>query len=79
MTHSRTVELDGHIIDSGAIQRCFGAVMDLGGSFDVDTVLAGSIRDDDPLPDAVTDSVEAQDAIREQVHDADGRPAEGDA
>jgi len=36
MTHSRTVELAGHIIDSGTIQRCFGAVMDLGGSFDVE-------------------------------------------
>ena len=36
MTHSRTVELEGHIIDSGTIQRCFGAVMDLGGSFDVE-------------------------------------------
>ncbi|MFW6318527.1 MAG: hypothetical protein ACOC06_08690, partial [Halorubrum sp.] len=30
MTHSRTVELEGHIIDSGTMQRCFGAVMDLG-------------------------------------------------
>jgi len=36
MTHSRTVELEGHIIDSGTLQRCFGAVMDLGGSFDVE-------------------------------------------
>ncbi|WP_144923001.1 ornithine cyclodeaminase [Halorubrum salsamenti] len=38
---------------------------------DVDTVLAGSIRDDGPLPDTITDAVEAQDAIREQAHDAD--------
>jgi lysine-ketoglutarate reductase/saccharopine dehydrogenase-like protein (TIGR00300 family) len=38
---------------------------------DVDTVLAGSIRDDGPLPDTVTDAVEAQDAIRDQAHDAD--------
>jgi hypothetical protein len=36
MTRSRTVELEGHIIDSGTMQRCFGAVMDLGGSFDVE-------------------------------------------
>ncbi|MBS1262976.1 MAG: hypothetical protein MAG715_00142 [Methanonatronarchaeales archaeon] len=34
-------------------------------------VLAGSIRDDGPLPDTVTDAMEAQDAIREQVRDAD--------
>jgi lysine-ketoglutarate reductase/saccharopine dehydrogenase-like protein (TIGR00300 family) len=30
-------------------------------------VLAGSIRDDGPLPDVITDSVQAQDAMREQV------------
>jgi lysine-ketoglutarate reductase/saccharopine dehydrogenase-like protein (TIGR00300 family) len=34
-------------------------------------VLAGSIRDDGPLPDTVTDAVEAQNAIREQAHEAD--------
>jgi len=34
-------------------------------------VLAGSIRDDGPLPDTITDAVEAQDAIREQAHEAD--------
>ncbi len=38
---------------------------------DVPYVLAGSIRDDGPLPDTVTDSIEAQAAIREQAHDAD--------
>ena len=32
---------------------------------------AGSIRDDGPLPDTITDAVEAQEAIREQAHDAD--------
>jgi lysine-ketoglutarate reductase/saccharopine dehydrogenase-like protein (TIGR00300 family) len=30
-------------------------------------VLAGSIRDDGPLPDVITDVVQAQDAMREQV------------
>jgi lysine-ketoglutarate reductase/saccharopine dehydrogenase-like protein (TIGR00300 family) len=38
---------------------------------DVPYVLAGSIRDDGPLPDTITDTVEAQAAIREQAHDAD--------
>ena len=38
---------------------------------DVPYVLAGSIRDDGPLPDTITDSIEAQAAIREQAHDAD--------
>jgi lysine-ketoglutarate reductase/saccharopine dehydrogenase-like protein (TIGR00300 family) len=38
---------------------------------DVPYVLAGSIRDDGPLPDTITDTVEAQNAIREQAHEAD--------
>jgi lysine-ketoglutarate reductase/saccharopine dehydrogenase-like protein (TIGR00300 family) len=33
----------------------------------VDFILAGSIRDDGPLPDVITDSVRAQDAMRERV------------
>ncbi len=33
----------------------------------VDFVLAGSIRDDGPLPDVVTDTLKAQDLMREQV------------
>lgn len=32
-------------------------------------VLAGSIRDDGPLPDVITDTMKAQDAMREQVRD----------
>ncbi|MCK9307634.1 MAG: TIGR00300 family protein, partial [Methanoculleus sp.] len=31
-------------------------------------VLAGSIRDDGPLPDTITDVVEAQDAMRRHIH-----------
>ncbi|SFR53817.1 ornithine cyclodeaminase [Halogeometricum limi] len=38
---------------------------------DVPYVLAGSIRDDGPLPDTITDAVEAQNAIRKQAHEAD--------
>jgi len=30
-------------------------------------VLAGSIRDDGPLPDVITDAMEAQDAMRRQI------------
>ncbi len=33
----------------------------------IDFVLAGSIRDDGPLPDVITDSVQAQDAMRTRV------------
>ncbi|SHG57923.1 ornithine cyclodeaminase [Halobaculum gomorrense] len=38
---------------------------------DRDFVLAGSIRDDGPLPDTITDAVEAQNAIRGQAREAD--------
>ncbi len=47
MSHERTVELEGHIIDSGTMQRCFGAVMDLGGSFDVERFDVGKHEDEE--------------------------------
>ncbi len=34
---------------------------------DVDFVLAGSIRDDGPLPDVITDAIEAQKAMRAKL------------
>ncbi|MBN1630315.1 MAG: TIGR00300 family protein [Thermoleophilia bacterium] len=37
---------------------------------DIPYVLAGSIRDDGPLPDVITDAVEAQQAMRVQVRNA---------
>lgn len=36
---------------------------------DVDFLLAGSIRDDGPLPEVITDSLEAQQQMRERVRD----------
>ena len=38
---------------------------------DRDYVIAGSIRDDGPLPETITDAVEAQDEIRRQAQEAD--------
>lgn len=37
---------------------------------DVDVVLAGSIRDDGPLPDTLMDLIEAQEAYAHQLEDA---------
>ncbi|GAB6880464.1 TIGR00300 family protein [Halorubrum gandharaense] len=45
MSSSRTVEIEGHIIDSGTMQRCFTAVMDLGGSFEVEQFDVGKHED----------------------------------
>jgi hypothetical protein len=38
---------------------------------DVPFVLAGSIRDDGPLPDVITDIIDAQDEMRKYVQDVD--------
>ncbi|QLD84902.1 TIGR00300 family protein [Natronomonas halophila] len=50
-------------LESGVMYQCVDK--------DVPYVIAGSIRDDGPLPDTITDAVEAQNAIREQARDAD--------
>jgi lysine-ketoglutarate reductase/saccharopine dehydrogenase-like protein (TIGR00300 family) len=55
--------VDEGLIGSGVMYECI--------QNDVPYVLAGSIRDDGPLPDTITDAVEAQNAIREQAHEAD--------
>ncbi|ELY58564.1 ornithine cyclodeaminase [Natronococcus jeotgali] len=51
------------VVDEGVMYECV--------TNDVPFVLAGSIRDDGPLPDTITDSIEAQNAIREQAQEAD--------
>ncbi|WP_423750646.1 TIGR00300 family protein [Salinirarus marinus] len=47
MTATRTVELEGHIIDSGMMQRCFGIVMDMGGAFEVEEFTVGRHKDEE--------------------------------
>jgi len=47
MTHTRTVELEGHIIDSGLMQRAFTTVMELGGSFEVEEFEVGKHEDEE--------------------------------
>jgi lysine-ketoglutarate reductase/saccharopine dehydrogenase-like protein (TIGR00300 family) len=55
--------VESGLVDSGVMYECV--------ENDVPYVIAGSIRDDGPLPDTITDAVEAQNAIREQAHQAD--------
>jgi lysine-ketoglutarate reductase/saccharopine dehydrogenase-like protein (TIGR00300 family) len=55
--------VESDLVDSGVMYECV--------ENDVPYVIAGSIRDDGPLPDTITDAVEAQNAIREQAHQAD--------
>jgi lysine-ketoglutarate reductase/saccharopine dehydrogenase-like protein (TIGR00300 family) len=59
-------------VDSGVVKR---GVMYEAVKGDVDFVLAGSIRDDGPLPDVITDMVVAQKRMRQAIHDRDIRLA----
>ncbi len=51
------------VIKSGIIYECVRN--------NVDLVLTGSIRDDGPVPDVITDVMEAQDAMRKALKNAD--------
>jgi lysine-ketoglutarate reductase/saccharopine dehydrogenase-like protein (TIGR00300 family) len=51
--------VDKGVIRSGIMYECI--------KNNVPFVLAGSIRDDGPLPDVITDVMEAQDAMRKQI------------
>ena len=68
MTVLRTVELEGHIIDSGLMQRCFGAVMDLGGDFDVEEFVVGKHKEEESYCRmAVT--ADDEETLREILHE----------
>lgn len=51
------------VLTSGVMYECV--------KNDAPYILAGSIRDDGPLPDVITDSQEAQQRMREEVQDVD--------
>ncbi len=53
--------VDEGVLTSGIMYECVKA--------GVDVVLAGSIRDDGPLPEVITDTLVAQDRMRQAIHD----------
>ncbi len=55
--------VDQGVLTEGVMYECI--------KNDTPYVLAGSIRDDGPLPDVITDSQEAQQRMREEVQDVD--------
>jgi lysine-ketoglutarate reductase/saccharopine dehydrogenase-like protein (TIGR00300 family) len=63
-----TVELEGHIIDSGLMARCFGAVMDMDGSFEVETFEVGRHKDEHSYC-RMSVSADDPDHLREIVHE----------
>ncbi len=68
MSVSRTVELRGHIIDSGTMQRCFGIVMDLGGDFEVEEFDVGKRKDDESYCRLEVEA-ETEGTLREILHE----------
>ncbi|PSP27995.1 TIGR00300 family protein, partial [Halobacteriales archaeon QH_2_65_14] len=80
MAVSRTVELQGHIIDSGMMQRCFGLIMDMGGSFEVEVFDVGRHETEESYARLV---VEGEDethlqAIVHELHQNGANPTEPD-
>jgi lysine-ketoglutarate reductase/saccharopine dehydrogenase-like protein (TIGR00300 family) len=53
--------VDQGVLTSGIMYECV--------KHDVDFLLAGSIRDDGPLPDVITDALEAQSQMRARIRD----------
>ena len=43
---SEEVTLEGHIIDSWTLPRAFDAIMDMGGTFDVEEIQVGRAKDE---------------------------------
>ncbi|AFK20239.1 TIGR00300 family protein [Haloferax mediterranei ATCC 33500] len=68
MTHTRTVELDGHIIDSGSMQQAMGIVMDLGGDFDIEKFDVGRQKEDTSYC-RMTVSADDEDGLQEILHE----------
>jgi len=68
--HQNHLRAINTIRGAGGIRRAVsrgilkGGIMHACIEHDVDVVLAGSIRDDGPLPEVITDTVEAQDRMR---------------
>ena len=52
--------VDAGVLTSGIMYECVRA--------DVETVLAGSIRDDGPLPEVISDTLQAQARMRQALH-----------
>jgi len=76
MTVSREVELEGHIIDSGMMQRCFGIIMDMGGSFSVEEFEVGRHQTDESYARMLVeaDDVEHLESIVHELHQNGANP-----
>ena len=78
MTVSRTVELEGHIIDSGMLQTCFGIVMDMDGSFEVESFEIGRHKTAESYARLLVeaDDEEGLQAILHELHQNGANPTD---
>jgi lysine-ketoglutarate reductase/saccharopine dehydrogenase-like protein (TIGR00300 family) len=78
MTVSRPVELQGHIIDSGMMERCFALVMDMDGSFQVEQFDVGTRKDEETyaLMTVSADDQEHLEAILHELHQNGANPTD---
>ena len=73
--HRHHIRAISEVMRAGSIRKAVESGVITGGVMyecvkrNVPFVLAGSIRDDGPLPDVITDVMEAQDAMREHLKD----------
>jgi lysine-ketoglutarate reductase/saccharopine dehydrogenase-like protein (TIGR00300 family) len=73
--HRHHIRAISEVMRAGSIRKAVESGVITGGIMyecvkrNIPFVLAGSIRDDGPLPDVITDVVKAQDAMREQLRD----------
>ncbi len=73
--HKHHIRAISEIMRAGSIKNAVDQGLVTGGIMyecvkkSIPFVLAGSIRDDGPLPDTITDVLEAQDTMRRHIHD----------
>ena len=75
---SRQVELEGHIIDSGMMGTCFGIIMDMGGSFEVEEFRIGRRETEESYARLVVegDDPEHLQSIIDELHQNGANPSD---
>ena len=78
MTAAREVELEGHIIDSGMMQSCFGIIMDMDGSFEVEEFEIGRQKTEESYARLLVEADDAEhlQSIMHELHQNGANPSD---
>ena len=78
MTAAREVELEGHIIDSGMMQSCFGIIMDMDGSFEVEEFEIGRQKTEESHARLLVEADDAEhlQSIMHELHQNGANPSD---